>query len=1347
MAMFFDFPVGAPNPYTPIESQWHSKYSLLAVAVKESRQGTMSGSIHLFTEDGEHLTNSTVQRVALPSTLSWHPTLKLLATGWESGEIIVWNDASQHAHDCQRAHETPIVKLTWSFDGSRLFTSDEDGKVCVWRISKTGKPTLMSEMSLNESVTHAVAVNVGAGDSSVIFVATANQQVFKLDAAGGQNLAFTTDSPLVELTHTDQTDSLVAIGTDNLVTQYKVEGQGNLSSKYEFKLPGKSVTDTDWLDDGILAIAASENGIRFWDSEEGEVVLLSLSDEQGDFSSSDIIQSVSFDSRSNIIAGSSRSGVVYMWKGKSSEPLGSSNKWKFLSPINMKGSISSVSWGPNSHLAAENTTDTVSILREHIMRKAFAQNVAAVQVSSGRLVVEVFNNTTHEVDTDLTIKGICADSETVCAWSGKSVVVFELVREGTVIRPAGKFKCDASACAVYKGTVFTAEGSKIHARNYSGNIKQTITVGADEGNVSEIVCNGSFLAACTESTALRVWDVSRREARLHAGPRAVDEAVDSVHDIGVNCTGTHISFLAAVENTPDSNVWVWDTESDVLHSQGFDVGSRTPNACYWDNTDGRLFAAETLSQDGSGERQVTTMFVTPDSGIVVQYSTPLADDDGVLVGVQVPHLMFASSAHGDHSSILFAKSLRDFVGLENADADTRRAMLDFSYQLAAGNLDEAFKAVRMIESESVWTNMARMCVTSKRLDVAQVCMGKLGNALGARALREAEKEPQLEARCGILAVQLGMGNEAERLFKSCGRHDLLNQFYQDSGMWQQAVSTARDHDRIHLRNTYYKYAQYLEALGLLNDAVKHYELAGAHVAEVPRILIDTPTELEAYIKKSKNKELLKWWAQYLESNSELERAKEYYAAAGDTLNLVRVFCFFEQVDEARALVDETKDRAAAFHLAKFFENTNSVEDAIEYYSLAESFNNAIRLAKQHGFKQKMLSLALKSSKADMISAAEYYESQGAYDKAVMLFHKGGRIGHALEMCFTHSLFLPLSEITKDLDEHTDPELLARAASFFKDNNQHDRAVGLLITAKQFDQAIDTIERHNVFITDEYATKMTYDKHEVDKAVRTALLERIADVCVSQGSYQLATKKYTQAGKHVKAMKALLKCGDTERIIFFANKCRQKEVYVMAANFLQSLDWRRDHEVMKNIIAFYTKGRALDSLAGFYEACAQVEIDEYQDYDKALGALQEALRHLSRARMKDVQRQEELVASLQNRLELTQRFVDIKSLAAEDPAEMMAQANMLLQESELDQAVRVGDVFGLIIEYLASREEYDEAYQYMQQLSQRVPGANIAFYVNMHVVEAVHKALNIPLGTGRVLANDDEIGEDIPEEEV
>lgn len=52
--------------------------------------------------------------------------------------------------------------------------------------------------------------------------------------------------------------------------------------------------------------------------------------------------------------------------------------------------------------------------------------------------------------------------------------------------------------------------------------------------------------------------------------------------------------------------------------------------------------------------------------------------------------------------------------------------------------------------------MARMCVKTQRLDVAKICLGNMGHARGAKALREAEQEPEQEARVAVLAIQLGM---------------------------------------------------------------------------------------------------------------------------------------------------------------------------------------------------------------------------------------------------------------------------------------------------------------------------------------------------------------------------------------------------------------------------------------------------------------------------------------------------------------------------------------------------------------------------------------------------------------
>ena len=52
--------------------------------------------------------------------------------------------------------------------------------------------------------------------------------------------------------------------------------------------------------------------------------------------------------------------------------------------------------------------------------------------------------------------------------------------------------------------------------------------------------------------------------------------------------------------------------------------------------------------------------------------------------------------------------------------------------------------------------MAKMCVKTRRLDVAALCLGHMGHARGAHALRESAKEPELNARVAMLAIQLGM---------------------------------------------------------------------------------------------------------------------------------------------------------------------------------------------------------------------------------------------------------------------------------------------------------------------------------------------------------------------------------------------------------------------------------------------------------------------------------------------------------------------------------------------------------------------------------------------------------------
>ena len=56
--------------------------------------------------------------------------------------------------------------------------------------------------------------------------------------------------------------------------------------------------------------------------------------------------------------------------------------------------------------------------------------------------------------------------------------------------------------------------------------------------------------------------------------------------------------------------------------------------------------------------------------------------------------------------------------------------------------------------------------------------------------------------------------------------------------------------------------------------------------------------------------------------------------------------------------------------------------------------------------------------------------------------------------------------------------------------------------------------------------------------------------------------------------------------------------------------------MKSIITFYSKAKAYENLSSFFEACSNVEIAEYRDYDKGLAALKYALKHISKSQSQD-----------------------------------------------------------------------------------------------------------------------------------
>ena len=166
---------------------------------------------------------------------------------------------------------------------------------------------------------------------------------------------------------------------------------------------------------------------------------------------------------------------------------------------------------------------------------------------------------------------------------------------------------------------------------------------------------------------------------------------------------------------------------------------------------------------------------------------------------------------------------------------------------------------------------------------------------------------------------------------------------------------------------------------------------------------------------------------------------------------------------------------------------------------------------------------------------------------------------------------------------------------------------------------------------------------------------------------------------------------------------------------------------------------------------QVYIDEFRDYDKALGALQDAAKYMdkSKANNRDLK-----IQQLETKVSYVERFVDSRNLVKTDPAKMVETCRTLLDVEDIEGAVRVGDIFALLVEFYTGRQEYEQAYQLIEQMRDRQ--IVLPLYLESQLVQAVYSAMGVeyveqetPQGAhhpaGEAMDIPDEIDEDLAED--
>jgi intraflagellar transport protein 140 len=1085
---------------------------------------------------------------------------------------------------------------------------------------------------------------------------------------------------------------LLALGADAVLHKFgSVEGGGlrqDRKAKLAIKGDGSNLMCV-WAGAGLIAAANNESLVRVWHVEQDTHYVLQLNDVRHMAAPKDAIRTLAFNPRSRVLVGGTAMGRVCFWHfigSQVSADVSSTKKvvepsetdWDVLSPVSVSSSaIESLDFGVGeSGLVCTRTAGTVSILNETVLHCRQSGGNAAIQLTAEKLIIQTSDGKTKKLNSAIRIKGVSIAGKNIMVWSGKKAEVHELV-DGNV-SPISAFFTKAVACALHKEDIFLAVGQRVEMCSLQGVVKKVLSFADTEGQPVSIDVWGDCLAVVSNTSHVKLWDISRREPKQLLPGRSFESVLGpggSIRSVRVNSKGTKLSFVCSRADTdtgmvsPSSHIQVYDVETDTLASYNFGP-EYFPVSHFWDPTEPKLLAVQTrryelaavdsadssalhVADSGSSsasaaaaslfaaqsdartsafgasedqtssnvasddeirraEGEVNMLFATGDNGVKLQDSFTLPPGD-TLMGLDVPNLIFMSRPVDEaRGSISIPKvklrQMRDFVGLNVAilDEDTKADLINFSYNLCIGNMDEAFRSVKKIAGNSgIWENMAHMCVKTQRLDVAEVCLGNMGNAKGAAAVRKAKEEPEPAVAVAQLAIQLGLLTDAEQLYLQCGRYDLLVMLYAAWGRWPAALALAEKHDRIHLKSVCYQYACALEQTGDIKNAIKFYERAGTHRTDVPRMMLAAGrgADLDKYVQTADDAELSKWLAAYAESRQQYETAIQVYTTGKDWVSVVRVLCFQQNYARAAEVCIESEDAPACFHLARQYEMQDKIKEAMQFFQRARRYNHAVRLAKQHRMYTELLTMALESNnRLVQLDAAYHLEQIGMPDKAVLLYQKGGQLGRALELCFRSELFDSIRIIADELGADTDPAVLSQCGAFFLQRGQYDKAVHLLVIGNEFERALDICTQYQAKLSEEDADRMTAEKlpptaTEEQKEQRNSMLRRIAKIAKDQGNFVLACKKYTSAGDKVRAIKCLLKNGDTEKVIYYATYAKKPEIYMLAAAYLQNVDWHNDPEIMKAIIKFYTAAGAMLELATFYEACAQVEVDDFRDYEK------------------------------------------------------------------------------------------------------------------------------------------------------
>ena len=1189
-----------------------------------------------------------------------------------------------------------------------------------------------------------------ANSGGILYLADDNKSSPEICRTGGK---------IKSLLFYEKENAIILITSSLLLVKCTIQFNQQLSpKKVKLSISGKpEEIQCCWASEGLIAIVSGDDIVRFFYLDTDQSYMISINDHPlGEISNEDSFSCLDFNFRKRILIVGGVKGKVYMWKCTLTSNIipVSSECWEPYCIVESIQGISGICWSNYMGLIHVFTKKNKhAMLNETILQKKMNSYIKILQTSQNE--IEVINNVndqyiTNKIDLEYNVHGIAIYNNFLLCWTGMNVYLYEVDINDLRLKELADMNLKSNIMALNSDSIINANNKNIELYTYEGEKKDQIPIKYNYGDINLFNVASKYLLVVTVNNYFAVYDLERRGLKQTLSFRKFQkngQSLGEIREAAINCKGNLIIFLTdnmvnSEMRMPETKIIIYDVEMDSYIDYEISP-NRIPIEIAWDYSDGRIFAISTEyakdlnnedekkdlyksiiytgNEDENSEveekgdwvgGEVFLLFYTSENGVNNLESHKITRENQGIFGLKAPDIYFISSVPDPITKCsISTKKMQFFQGLDKIDEDITHSLIEFSLLMSCGKLDEAYKIVKNIKTANIWENMAHICIKTKRLDVLEVCLSNMRFERGIKAFREARHEKEPEAKLAKVAMHLNLIDDAKKLLKEVNRWDVLIKFYICIGEYEKAIETAKENDRIDLQNTYYRIAQHYEQIGEIDEAINYYKLSGSGNKEIPRMLISLNCidKLEETLKEDGNPESLLRLASYFESQEEYEEALEYYKKADDIQNIIRLYLKENQIDEALKVFKEGKEKFkskkeqkylkgymdGAYLIGNYYEKNNSMKNAIDFYRVSGRFNQAFRLAKEKGLDKEIYALGTQAPKNTQNLIAEYFEKKNKLKEAIDLYLQGSNIRKGLNLCLATNQLDKVRELSRILETKQDKDTLKALAEYFAGQNEHEKALELLIRIKDYESAMKICENHKVRISQETANAMKEDlEKERDNKTKQELTSRLAKLLMTQGDFEMAHDIYVKMGNLKKAMKCYIKMGDKNKVIQFAHICRNPELFILAANFLQNLEWTPD--VIKIIVSFFNKAKAYYNLSQFYTVLGVSEISEKKNFKTGEEYLKEALKAVMKVRENDDKKNNK-IDEIKKKLSFIEYLNDMNArLQGGDAAGALNRCNELLKISGRDDILSDKDIYGFMFKIHYFQKDYQNAFIVLEQ---------------------------------------------------